>query len=116
VSFSFPLSPNPILSFHPPNHYETKRLPKKHRSTRKPEIRRPELRGHYAYYGITGNFSSLKSFEELVKRIWRYWLNRRNRERSLAWTIMGRLLKRYPLARPRIVRRARCHVANLQLE
>lgn len=65
-----------------------------------------KLQGHYAYYGMTGNFSSLKSFEEMVKRIWRYWLNRRNRERSLTWTIMGRLLKRYPLARARIVRRA----------
>ncbi len=65
-----------------------------------------KLQGHYAYYGVTGNFPSLKSFQELVKRIWRYWLNRRNRERSLTWTIMGRLLQRYPLARPRIVRRA----------
>lgn len=65
-----------------------------------------KLQGHYAYYGMTGNFSSLKSFQELVKRSWWYWLNRRNRERSLTWAIMGRLLKRYPLARPRIVHRA----------
>ena len=65
-----------------------------------------KLQGHYAYYGVTGNFSSLKSYQELVKRIWRYWLNRRNRERSLTWSIMGRLLQRYPLARPRIVRQA----------
>jgi RNA-directed DNA polymerase len=65
-----------------------------------------QLQGHYAYYGVTGNFSSLKSYQELVKRIWRYWLNRRNRERSLTWAMMGRLLQRYPLARPRIVRKA----------
>jgi len=65
-----------------------------------------KLQGHYAYYGVTGNFSSLKSYQELVKRIWRYWLNRRNRERSLTWSIMGRLLQRYPLAPPRIVRHA----------
>jgi group II intron reverse transcriptase/maturase len=65
-----------------------------------------KLHGHYAYYGITGNFSSLNSYRELVKRIWRKWLNRRNRERTLTWTIMGRLLQRYPLARARIVRKA----------
>lgn len=62
-----------------------------------------KLQGHYGYYGITGNFSSVKSFQELVKRIWRYWLNRRNRERSLTWAIMNRLLQRYPLAPARIV-------------
>ncbi len=65
-----------------------------------------KLQGHYAYYGITGNFSSLNSYRELVKRTWRQWLNRRNRERTLTWAIMGRLLQRYPLARARIVRKA----------
>ena len=66
-----------------------------------------KLQGHYAYYGITGNFSSLASYRELVKRIWRHWLNRRNRERCLTWAIMGRLLQRYPLAPARIVHRAK---------
>ena len=62
-----------------------------------------KLQGHYGYYGITGNFLAVKRFQELVKRIWRYWLNRRNRERSLTWAIMNRLLQRYPLAPARIV-------------
>lgn len=64
-----------------------------------------KLRGHYAYYGITGNFPSLQAFRELVKRSWRQWLSRRNRERTLTWTIMGRLLQRYQLAPARIVHR-----------
>jgi len=56
-----------------------------------------KLRGHCAYYGITGNSSSLSAFRRQVHRIWRYWLSRRNRERSLTWDCFNRLLKRYPL-------------------
>jgi group II intron reverse transcriptase/maturase len=66
-----------------------------------------KLQGHYAYYGITGNFPSLGSFRQLVTRIWRYWLNRRNRERTLTWAIMCQLLQRYPLAPAHIVHRPR---------
>ena len=36
-----------------------------------------KLRGHCAYYGITGNSSSLSAFRWRVHRIWRYWLSRR---------------------------------------
>lgn len=56
-----------------------------------------KLRGHCAYYGITGNSSSLSRFRTQVQRIWRYWLSRRNRERSMTWDGFNRLLERYPL-------------------
>jgi len=56
-----------------------------------------KLRGHCAYYGITGNSSSLSAFRMQVHRIWRYWLTRRNRERSMTWECFNRLLGRYPL-------------------
>jgi RNA-directed DNA polymerase len=56
-----------------------------------------KLRGHCAYYGITGNSSSLSVFRMQVHRIWRYWLSRRNRERSMTWDRFNRLLGRYPL-------------------
>jgi group II intron reverse transcriptase/maturase len=62
-----------------------------------------KVRGHYAYYGITGNAISLAKFQCEVERAWRYWLDRRNRERSMTWDKYQRLLKRYPLPRPRIV-------------
>ncbi len=62
-----------------------------------------KVRGHYAYYGITGNWASLKSFFHGVQRSWRFWLNRRNRERSMTWDKFRRLLRRYSLPRPRIV-------------
>jgi RNA-directed DNA polymerase len=56
-----------------------------------------KLRGHCAYYGITSNSSSLSSFRYQVHRTWRYWLSRRNRERTMTWDCFNRLLGRYPL-------------------
>ena len=56
-----------------------------------------KLRGHCAYYGITGNSRSLSQFRMQVHRIWRYWLSRRNRERSMTWDHFNHLLQRYPL-------------------
>ncbi len=58
-----------------------------------------KLRGHYAYYGVTGNGSALSRFLHEVERRWRKWLLRRNRERALNWTLFRRLLQRFPLAR-----------------
>ena len=42
-----------------------------------------KLRGHYAYYGVTGNSGSLTRFLHEVGPRWRKWLNRRNRIRSM---------------------------------
>ena len=56
-----------------------------------------KLRGHCAYYGITGNSPSLSGFRMWVHRIWRYWLSRRNRERTMTWDCFNRLLEVYPL-------------------
>ena len=62
-----------------------------------------KLRGHYAYYGVTGNVDSLQRFHQEVRARWRKWLNRRNRERTMTWDVFGRLFQRYPLAPVRIV-------------
>jgi len=61
-----------------------------------------KLRGHYQYYGRPTNYRSLKKFVHAVRRIWRQWLARRTRGRSLPWLRFNRLLVRYPLLRPRI--------------
>ena len=58
-----------------------------------------KLRGHCAYYGITGNSSSLSAFRRQVERAWRFWLSRRNRERSMTWDRFVKLLEVYPLPR-----------------
>jgi len=62
-----------------------------------------KVRGHYAYYGITGNGRALQAFLEAVKRCWRKWLDRRNRQREMIWDRFNRLLKRYPLPPPKVV-------------
>jgi len=57
-----------------------------------------KLRGHYAYYGVTGNGTALSRFLHEVERRWRMWLMRRNRERSLKWSLYRKILQRFPLA------------------
>lgn len=56
-----------------------------------------KIRGHCAYYGITGNSSCLSAFRLWVVRCWRGWLSRRNRERGMTWDRFNPLLERYPL-------------------
>jgi len=62
-----------------------------------------KLRGHFAYYGITGNGLALQRFREAVVRIWKKWLSRRRRRGFLSWDTFARLLKRYPLPPPLVV-------------
>lgn len=61
-----------------------------------------KLKGHYAYYGITGNSQAIARFLYEVRRCWHKWLARRNRER-MNWNSFGALYLRYPLPPPRVV-------------
>jgi RNA-directed DNA polymerase len=65
-----------------------------------------KLRGHYGYYGITGNFRALKGFRNEVVRSWRRWLDRRSQRARMNWTRFQALLQRYPLSPPRVVQSA----------
>jgi RNA-directed DNA polymerase len=56
-----------------------------------------KLRGHFAYYGITGNADALQRFRRGAIGLWRKWLSRRNRDGPISWDKMYRLLARYPL-------------------
>jgi RNA-directed DNA polymerase len=56
-----------------------------------------KLRGHYEYFGITGNSQALSSFAYQVKRTWRKWLDRRSQQRHMPWERFWRLLEHYPL-------------------
>jgi group II intron reverse transcriptase/maturase len=62
-----------------------------------------KVRGHYGYYGITGNIRSLGKFLSQVNRSWRRWLNRRKSKRHLEWEKFNLFLARYPLPIPKIV-------------
>ena len=61
-----------------------------------------KLRGHYSYYGITGNGRQLGAFHRAVERAWVKWLARRS-NRGMNWERRVLVLKRFPLPRPRIV-------------
>lgn len=62
-----------------------------------------KLQGHYAYYGITGNYAALLSFWHGVKLRWKKWLSRRSQRAYLDWVRFRRLLERYPLKPPVVV-------------
>jgi group II intron reverse transcriptase/maturase len=63
-----------------------------------------KLRGHYAYYGITGNTPSLRRFRAEAERAWRKWLSRRSRHARVPWECFARCKKRYPLPPARALR------------
>jgi len=76
----------------------------RHRPVREQHVTLSQkVRGHYAYYGITGNARALKGFLCAVHRAWRKWLDRRNRLCEMTWDRFNRLLNRYALPPPRIV-------------
>jgi group II intron reverse transcriptase/maturase len=62
-----------------------------------------KLRGHCAYYGITGNAKALSRFRYQVQYRWRKWLNRRSHAGRLTWAAFYRLCLRYPLPPMRVV-------------
>jgi len=64
---------------------------------------RLKLRGHYGYYGVTGNLAALKRFSYEVQRRWYKWLRRRSQRARMTWDRFQRLLQRYPLPRPIVV-------------
>jgi len=67
-----------------------------------------KLRGHFAYYGVTGNCNALAAFRHQVIRIWRHWLNRRSRKRDgMGWErFYSLLIGKFQLPPARIVHRA----------
>ena len=66
-----------------------------------------KVRGHYAYYGITGNNRSLSNFRHEVERCWRKHLERRNRNKDMTWNRFRQILKQHPLPFPKIVHKGK---------
>jgi RNA-directed DNA polymerase len=63
-----------------------------------------KLRGHYAYFGITGNYEALHRFRDAVRRLWRRWLSRRSGDYStMAWDDFAAVLQSYPLPPAQVV-------------
>jgi len=62
-----------------------------------------KLKGHFGYYGLTGNIAALQRYRWEVIRIWRKWLARRGDPQGMPWARMNRLLKFFYLPEARIV-------------
>jgi group II intron reverse transcriptase/maturase len=62
-----------------------------------------KIRGHYGYFGITGNWRRLDAFLRAVSHLWRRWLNRRCHRAGMNWQRFENLSKRYPLPKAVVV-------------
>ena len=64
-----------------------------------------KLQGHWAYFGLSGNYRALALLRYRVERIWLKWLGRRSQRGRLPWSHAARLLSVFSLPTPRIVHR-----------
>jgi hypothetical protein len=71
-----------------------------------------KLRGYHNYYGVPGNFASLKQFFSQALGILKKWLNRRRQRRSYNWAGYTELLAHVKIARPRIFGRPKTRMAS----
>lgn len=63
-----------------------------------------KLRGHDAYFGITGNAHALKSLRFAIERVWWRRLCRRSQKGYVRWEHFYRvILTRFPMPAPRVV-------------
>jgi len=80
---------------------------KKIRNTAKPkewwDTLKSKLRGHYQYYGVSGNYEGIKSFYNHTKRALHKWLNRRSQKCSMNWKNFTKYLECYPIPKPKIM-------------
>jgi len=62
-----------------------------------------KLRGHYQYYGISGNYRAINGVYHYAKRSWRYWLSRRSHKGYINWDkFLISIAEKFPFPRPKI--------------
>jgi len=61
-----------------------------------------KLRGHYQYYGVSGNMAALDRYYVNTLRLVLKWLNRRSQRKAFNWKCFIEYLTHYPLPKPRI--------------
>ena len=62
-----------------------------------------KLRGHYQYYGISGNYRGIERYYRCAIRLAYKWLNRRSQRKSFNLEQFQKYLVQYPLPKPHIV-------------
>jgi RNA-directed DNA polymerase len=60
------------------------------------------LRGHYAYYGIAGNFRALQRVHRAVERYWHKMLCSRSWKGGITWDVFQQIKAQFPLLRPKL--------------
>src|SRR6202045_2276439 len=60
------------------------------------------LRGHYAYYGIAGNFRSLQKVHRAGERYWHKMLCSRSWAGRITWDRFPQIKQRQPILRPKL--------------
>lgn len=63
---------------------------------------RAKYRGYWNYYGVIGNYGSLKTFYYRTRRILFKWLNRRSQRLSYNWAGFEDLLEQFLIPAPKI--------------
>jgi RNA-directed DNA polymerase len=61
-----------------------------------------KLIGHYNYFGISGNYRSIRKFYNQVKSIIFKWINRRSQKKSMSYDVYLNYLQFNPLPEPKI--------------
>jgi group II intron reverse transcriptase/maturase len=64
------------------------------------KILRAKLRGHFEYYGVSGNFPSISRFYYIAIRLVHKWINRRSQKKKMNWSKLNKYLVLYPLPKP----------------
>lgn len=62
-----------------------------------------KLRGHDQYFGIIGNSGSLARLRHRVAALWWKVLGRRSQRGAMSWSAFSDILRRHPLAPPRVI-------------
>ncbi len=66
---------------------------------------RTKYQGTWNYFGLIGNYRSLRAFYHWTIRILHKWLNRRSQRRSYTWKQLEAVLLKHHIPRPRITER-----------
>jgi RNA-directed DNA polymerase len=66
------------------------------------KILKAKLRGHFEYYGVSGNYPSISRFYFFAVRMVHKWLNRRSQKKKMSWSKMYKYLTLYPLPKASI--------------
>jgi group II intron reverse transcriptase/maturase len=61
-----------------------------------------KLRGHYEYYGVSGNHASIETFYKETCRLVLKWINRRSQRKSMNLKQFLVYIEKYPLPKPKI--------------